>query len=209
MMNHLLNQMRLQAELTQGSVAQTRTGLVDSYDPGSYSCKVNLQPDNTLTGWLPILSPWVGNGWGMFAPPTIGDLVEVPFLEGDINAGVIALRFFNDADRPLPCPAGEFWLQHKSGAYLKFTNDGKFTVNSQLEIDATAPTINITAATAVNVVAPAVNIGAAGQALHGIVTDAMTALFNSHTHNDPQGGATGVPNQVMGAGQITTTIKGG
>lgn len=209
MMQHILNQVRLQAELANTNVAKTRIGLVDSYDQNTYSCKVNLQPDNTLTGWLPILSPWVGNGWGMFAPPTIGDLVEVQFIEGDIESGMLCQRFYNDSDRPLPVPAGELWLFHKSGAYLKFTNDGKVTVNSALEIDATAPTINLTATSAVNVVAPAINLGASGQSLLGLVTSAFMSIFNGHNHNDPQGSVSGPPNQLMGAGQITTTIKGG
>lgn len=89
--------------------------------------KVIIQPENVITGWLPVSSYWVGNGWGMFAPLSIGDLVEVHFQEGSFEAGIINMRFFNDVARPLNVLSGEFWLQHKSGAYFKLLNNGNAT----------------------------------------------------------------------------------
>jgi phage baseplate assembly protein V len=124
-MNHIKNQMRLAAEMAQSHIAKTRYGIIDSYDPGAYACRVRLQPDNTLTGWLPLPSIWVGNGWGLFSPPSIGDLASVEFTEGDIDSGFTGLRFYSDIDRPLPVPAGEFWLVHKLGQTFKLYNTGK------------------------------------------------------------------------------------
>lgn len=126
-MKKLLNAMRMQAMQAMGEVAQVRIGLIDSYDANNYCAKVKIQPENVLTGWLPVTSQWVGNGWGMFAPPSIGDLVEVHFQEGSFEAGIINMRFFNDVARPLNVPSGEFWLQHKSGAYFKLLNNGNAT----------------------------------------------------------------------------------
>lgn len=194
MMNQILNQVRLQAEQSQASIAKTRLGLVDSYDPSTYSCKVKLQPDNTLTGWLPILSPWVGNGWGLFAPPAIGDLVEVQFVEGDINSGMVCLRFYNDSDRPLPAPSGAFWLVHASGSSLKFNNDGTVNLVSSSTLTSSAPQWNHTG-----------NMTVTGNVIaSGDISDrtnksmaAMRAAYNSHSHTDPQGGVTGTPSVVM------------
>jgi hypothetical protein len=214
-MRHLLGAMRQEAMKAIGERATTRLARITSYDPNNYSAKVSIQPEGHLTGWLPVLATWVGNGWGMFCPPSIGDLVDVHFQEGDINSGMVGMRLFNDGERPLPTPSGEFWLVHQSGAFLKLTNDGKLMVNSQVEIDATAPTISITAAGNVSVTAgaaatvnaPAISLGAVGQTLKSVITDAFISLFNSHTH--ASSGA-GVPNQTMSAGShATSTVKAG
>lgn len=177
-MKGLLNAMKLQAQ--QAGPALMRVGTVTSYDPANYAVKVSLQPEGATTGWLPILTPWSGNGWGLFAPPTPGDLVEVQFHDGDFNAGVACLRFFNDGQRPLNVASGELWLVHASGAYLKLTNDGKVLMNATAEID----------------------VGNIGSALHTLVTDAFVSLFNSHTH-----GAGPVPNQTMGSSHLTAVLK--
>lgn len=124
-MREILNAMRLQAVQAMGERASTRIGTVSSYDPGNYAVRVAIQPEGNLTGWVPLLSPWAGNGWGMFCPPTIGDMVEVQFQEADHDAPMCCLRLFSDKNRPLTVPSGEFWLQHKSGAFFKLTNDGK------------------------------------------------------------------------------------
>lgn len=123
MMQHQLNIMRMQAQMA-GRKANVRLGLVSGYDPANYCAKVRIQPEDAETGWLPVASEWVGNGWGMFCPPDNGDMVVVEFQEGDFEAGIITKRLFNDSDRPLPVTPGEFWLVHQSGSLLKFHNDG-------------------------------------------------------------------------------------
>jgi phage baseplate assembly protein gpV len=128
-MKHLLNQLKSTAQQATQGRANTRHGTVSSYDPGAYAVKVMLQPDNVETGWLPLKSIFIGNGWGIFCPPSIGDAVEIDYQEGDNEVGSIGMRFFNDQDRPLPCPSGEFWLVHKSGASVKSTNDGMLTLS--------------------------------------------------------------------------------
>lgn len=136
-MQHLLNSMRAVAQQATQSRASTRHGLVTSYDPNTYAVKVTLQPDNVVTGWIPLKSPWIGNGWGLFCPPSIGDAVEVDFQEDDAGVGSVGMRFFNDADRPLPCPSGEFWLVHQSGSRLKFENDGSVELHAAADLRAT------------------------------------------------------------------------
>lgn len=124
-MKRLLNQMKLYgAMVASTNNTSTRFGVVDSYDPDNYCCKVILKPEDTMTGWLPITSPWVGNGWGLFMPPSIGDVVDVHFQEGDPDAGYVSLRFYDDESRPVHCESGVFYLIHKSGSAMKFNNDG-------------------------------------------------------------------------------------
>lgn len=223
MMGRMLNIMRAQAQMAGNGQAAVRHAIVSSYDPGSYCVKVRIQPEDTETGWLPVVSPWVGNGWGLFAPPSIGDLVEVQFQEDDFEAGFVCQRFYNDTDRPLSVQSGEFWLVHKTGAFFKLTNDGKALINGQVEIDATAPTINITATGNINaqaggnatvqaagtatIQAPSIILKNAGAALKKLCTEVFMALYNGHTHTSAASGSqTSTPTQKASAGTHTTNI---
>lgn len=137
MMKHIRNHMMLAAQMASASRAATRIGTVTSYDPNDHAAVVTLHPDDTLTGWLPIMSQWVGNSWGLFAPPSIGDLVEVQFVDDNMEVGFICQRFYTNKNRPLPVPAGEFWLVHKSGSLLKFHNDGSVELQAATDLNAT------------------------------------------------------------------------
>lgn len=127
-MDEFINQMRALAETQGQGRARTRHGVITGYDPETHSAKVKLQPDGTLTGWLPIKSLAVGNGWGIVFAPALGEAVEVAFQEDNGGAGTITGQMFNDEDRPPNTPSGEWGLVHKHGASIKFTNDGKLTL---------------------------------------------------------------------------------
>lgn len=190
-MNRFMNEIRKQAQMATAGIAQVKTGLVLDYNPDNYSVKVEIQPEGIKTGWLPLLSPWVGNGWGMFCPPSVGDMVEVQFEQGGAEAAFACMRFYNDADRPLPAPSGEFWLVHKSGGFLKLTNDGKVLINGQAEIDLTAPALSITVT------------GNATLAVSGNITSSAAAW--NHT------GPLNVTGDIGSSGTITgsTDVVGG
>lgn len=224
MMQQIQNQMRLAAQMAQAGRAQVQVGIVTSYDPGTASARVRLQPENpdypdaTLTGWLPVASPWVGNGWGIDAPVTPGDQVEVKFFGGEIENGYISGRLYSDSARPTGAQSGEFFLTHQAGAFVRLKNDGKVGINSQVEIDATAPTVaiqatgnvNVMAGGQANVTAPSISLGAAGQTLQAFVTALFMQLFNSHTHPvSAVGSPTDVPIQQMTNSHLTSTVKGG
>ena len=172
---------------------------------------MRIQPEDVETGWLPIATPWSGNGWGMFCPPSPGDEVDVHFQEGGKNAAYISLRFWGDNALPLAVPSGEWWLVHASGAFLKITNDGKVSINGQVEVDVTGPTVNITATAMVNVTAPAINLGSSGEGLKKLVTDAFETLFNNHTHSNVQNGTgnSGPPTVGMDSTQLTNVVSAG
>ena len=87
MIDGILNIVRREVQRMMGLFAHPRVGIVDGYNPTNYCVRVRLQPGNQITGWLPILTMWGGNGWGMFCPPTPGDVVKVLFQEGGKEAG--------------------------------------------------------------------------------------------------------------------------
>ena len=150
MIGQLRNQMALHAQLAQGERATTKVGIVRSYDPGTASARVELQPsdpdhpDKSLTGWLPVSSAWVGNGWGIDAPVSPGDQVEVQFFDAEIENGVICARLFSDQARPTGAQSGEFFLTHASGSKLQFHNDGTVTLVSAGTLTSQAPQWNHT-----------------------------------------------------------------
>jgi len=129
MMEGLLNQVRRAATEAGQANATTRHGTVSSYDPDNYAVKVLIQPEGVVTGWLPLKAVWIGNGWGFFAAPSIGDAVEVEFQEADGGVGSVGWRFFNDSERPLSVPTGELWIVHKHGQSIKLTTDGAVTLD--------------------------------------------------------------------------------
>lgn len=207
-MREILNAARREAAQVMAEHANTRIGIVRSYDKGSYAVRVEIQPNGNMTGWIPLLSPWVGNGWGMFCPPSLGDLVELEFQESDHDSAISCMRFYTDKNRPLPVASGEFWLVHKTGSSFKLQNNGKVLINGDVGIDATGPVINITATASVNVIAPAINLSAAGQTLKKMITEAFINLFNGHTH-PVSGSVTSTPSQQMDAAtHATSTVKG-
>lgn len=144
MMQRFRNHMALQAQLAQSGRADARVGIVTSYNPDNASARVRLQPedpdnpDRSLTGWLPVASPWVGNAWGLDAPVSPDDQVEVKFFDGDLENGYICGRLFSDQARPTGAKSGEFFLTHASGSKLKFHNDGTIEILAASTITYTA-----------------------------------------------------------------------
>lgn len=207
MMREILNAMRLQSEQAANVRASARLGTVSSYDPDNYAAKVMIQPEGVETGWLPVASDWVGNGWGLYMPPSIGDVVEVEFQEADINAGIICRRIFTNAARPLAVPSGEFWLVHQAGSSLKFHNDGSVELIAAGTLTSSAPqwnhsgNVHITGTldTSGNITGGA-NITAQANIADQGGTKTMAGMrstFNGHTHSDPQGGSVGTPSGTM------------
>ncbi len=207
-MSALANAMRLQAQLAGNTEAKPRKGIISSYNPNTHSVKVRIQPNDDETGWLSLAAAAVGNDWGVIFAPSIGDQVDVHFEEGDANSGFVCSRFFDDQDRPMAVPSGEFWMVHKTGSFLKFTSDGKISVNGSAEIDVTTPVVNIVASGAANVTAPQINLGASGSSLLSVLTSTFATLYNSHTHKSNGSGVqTDTPQQQASATHMTSTVK--
>jgi phage baseplate assembly protein V len=109
-------------------------GTVTSVNYNNATARVLIQPESVLSGWLPVLSQWVGNGWGLACPPNPGEQVLVAPQEGDIEQGIIIGRVFSTKHLPPAAPGGEFWLVHESGSSLKLCNDGTIRVQGDLHV---------------------------------------------------------------------------
>jgi phage gp45-like len=141
-MEILQNNMRAQAARQAQLIANSRMGIVTSYDPVKYACIVQIMPEGAypaegetgLSGWLPVQTIWSGPGWGVYCPPSVGDQVFVSHVEGDPGSGQIIGRVYDASHLPLAVDSGEFWLVHASGAFIKFTNDGNVSINSDAKL---------------------------------------------------------------------------
>lgn len=133
-MDRFLNALKAHAGALDQAQGQPRFGTVSSVDPSAATARVLLQPEGVLTGWLPVLSPWIGAGWGLACPPLPGDQVFVLPQEGDAEHGVIVGRAYSDAQRAPVAPAGELWLVHRSGSFVKLQNDGTVQVSGDLHV---------------------------------------------------------------------------
>lgn len=143
-MKVLLNSMAAAARQSMAGKNGSRQGIITAYDPVSYAVKVQLQPTGEETGWIPLCTPWAGNGWGLAAGPMIGAVVEVGFDSGLPGAGMAGGQFYNDTDRCPGPPAGEFWLVHQSGSLLKFLSNGEVLLSAKQKLTYDAPAHHFT-----------------------------------------------------------------
>jgi len=198
-MRALLNAMAGAAQQTSAGDSGTRQGIITAYDPASYAVKVQLQPTGEETGWIPLGSPWVGNGWGLAAGPMIGAEIEVEFDSGLMGAGMAAGQFYNDEDRCPGPPSGEFWLVHKSGSLLKFLNTGEVLLSAKVKMTYDAPAHHFTGGdvTMDNNLIVVKDISDKN-GLYGTVQN-VRVTYNGHTHpeNGDGGGTTSKPNQQL------------
>jgi len=162
-----------------GQAGATRRGLVLTYQQQPPMAKVLLQPENIETGWLPVLSPWSANGWGIVIPLAANDQVLLVCEEADGQNYAIWGRYYSDADAaPATLPvAGEFFMQSQGGAQLYFKADGSVVLaTTTLKISAPGggnATVNITGTLQVT-----------GEVYRGFGTGDQVSL-GSHTHHQP------------------------
>lgn len=215
-MNQLLNIMAMRSAMAQSAFSGTRQGIITAYDPKEYAIKVSLQPTGEETGWIPLASPWVGNGYGFAAGPMIGAEVEVNFDSGTVGVGMAGGQFYNNEDRCPGPPSGELWIVHQSGSMLKFLNSGKIVIQDSAgtsinlngdgtRTDSASGAVTSTASGGMTIVANIQNNGnfqASGSIKdmngdHGSINDIRTT-YNGHTHHENgAGGNTNVPNQLI------------
>lgn len=214
-----LNLIRTQALISSNGVAEVALGQITNYDPTQFAAQVQLympDPSNPLgqpltTGWLPISAPAIGFNLA----PNIGDLVLVEFQEGSLQNGIILLSVTTGVPT-FQTPEGEWWMVHPTGSFIKIKLDGKLEINGQVEIDLTAPAININVSGAASITAASVAIDSAaitmgdlsGGVLSALMNGAAQAVYNSHTHvSPPGGGTTSVPNVLIPASALTTNVQ--
>jgi hypothetical protein len=217
-MDKFFNMIKMQAQMASSGRTFSALGIVTGYDPANYLVTVELYgaTDDSpalQTGSIPLFSPWPGNGWGMFCPPNLGDIIEVHFQEGSIQNAYACLRSFGNNNLPLSVPSGEFWLVHQTGSSVKLTNDGKVLINGNVEIDITAPIVNINVTSLANITAQTVKISSSSismgdltEALTGLMNNIAIGVYNEHTHNLLVD-ITDVPNQPLDGSALTTNVQ--
>jgi phage baseplate assembly protein gpV len=115
---------------------QPRYGNIVEWDPKTHRAKVEVQPEGVVSNWIPTMSPWVGNGWGMIQSHSVGDQVMMVFPEYGSNEGAIIGRVFDERNPPPQViKDSEFMMVHKSGAMIKFAQDGTVIIGSQGDIN--------------------------------------------------------------------------
>lgn len=107
--------------------APSRAALIDSYDQKAHAVKVRFQPDDILSGWIPICTQNIGSDHGVLVGPEIGAQVIVGHLEGDVEAAFIQGRIYSDQERPPEVASGDILIKHKSGQKTLMSTDGSVT----------------------------------------------------------------------------------
>jgi hypothetical protein len=206
-MDRLLNALAIQAGSMDVQAGQPRWGVVQSFNPSNYTAKVTLQPEGVVTGWLPIVTPTFGAGWGLVSPLQPGQQVLVVPDTGDHDNGVILGGTWNTQSTVPKIPSsmggspnnlqpGEFAFVAPGGnSYLRFCSDGSVLLN----------------ATALYMLAQQIySLGSAGSTPLRLATETFVLdLYNSHTHPGIQPGSssTGVPNQQASSSDLTANLK--
>lgn len=167
MIERLSNAIKSHAACLDQSAGQVKFGTVTSVNFQNATARVLIQPDGVLSGWLPVLSQWVGSGWGMVCPPSPGDQVLLVPQEGNVEHGIIIGRSFSNKQMPPAAPEGEFWLLHQSGSFLKLCNDGTIQISGDLHVQGDV------------------------YDRHGAMS-ALRGHYNSHTHTTSSGGTTSI-----------------
>lgn len=166
-MERLFNIIKQHAGALDQGGSQPRFATVTSVNASAATVRVTLQPEGVLTGWLPVLSSWIGAGWGMYAPPSPGDQVLVLAQEGEAEHGVIIGGAFSSTQTPPATPVGELWLVHCSGSFIKLQNDGTIQMHGDL------------------------HVGGDIYDRQGSLSR-LRGHYNAHTHSDSRGGSTTV-----------------
>lgn len=166
----MLNALKLHAHELDQIQSRPRFATVASVNTTLATARVMLQPENVLSGWLPVLSPWTGSGWGVVCLPSPGDQVLVIGQEGDSDNSIIIGAAFSDKRSPPAAPLGEFWLVHATGASIKLKNDGSVQIVGDLHVTGDV------------------------YDSHGPMSR-LRSDYDAHTHIDSRGGQTTLPDK--------------
>lgn len=121
-------------QVVQQELARQRTSLLGvvstifphegADDDNNYEVDVRLKHEELELRRVPLAVPHVG----IAAPPRVGDLVLVQFINGDVNQPVISGRFYHADERPPLHKADDVLFEHRLADgtlnQLRFAADG-------------------------------------------------------------------------------------
>lgn len=179
-------------------------------DDNNYEANVRLKHEDLELRRVPITVGHVG----VAAPPRVGDLVLVQFINGDLNQPVVSGRLYHADERPPLHNADEILFEQRvpDGTlnHLRFTDDGTIF----LQRDVTTPEDNSEALTSVKIDGPtgdieikagaSITITITNDASIEIIADGIEITCDALTIN----GNTTVNGDLVVSGAGTTTISG-
>ncbi len=182
---------------------------VEEYDSKTHSVRCRLLPqlgpdaDQTsgITGWLPLLTPWMGTGWGAQFAPIPGEMYCLVISLGTVGGGGMNTGahfaiggFYNTTQVPPGAPAGEMWIFHKSGTKVQLKNNG------DVIIDATGN---------IRVFSGDVEVGDKNGEFMKLVMENFMEIYNAHIHDGAVGKITNPPTAPgrMTTAQLTSHLK--
>jgi phage baseplate assembly protein V len=127
-MDDFVNGVKRHAAQMDTSRAHGQMGIVVSYDPATATAKVNLQPENVISGWLPVLYPTVAASGGVISPPYTGQQVFVNYEGGSKGSGVVMGGIYSDQSVPpngatgMPVQSGEFAVIYGNSLFHMLAN---------------------------------------------------------------------------------------
>ena len=98
-----INGLMGRAYAQQQNAAQPRTGIVASVDAERYLVRVKVQPNDILTGWLPVAAASVG-ALSIVSLPSVGAAVQLIPQEGSPDGYVVTGVMFSRATPPPKMP---------------------------------------------------------------------------------------------------------
>jgi len=214
------------AQQQVGHVLGALAGHVSSYNPvtNMVRCLVPSIINPTTgqmkeTGWLPLLTPMMGSGFGFQYAPfggatqdnlQAGEQVRIAVMDFHQATYYVGAYTWNNS-MPVAKPdiqAGELFISDAYGNSVYWQKGGIMTVSGATVVNVITETSNVNASKEANITAPVIHLGADKETLLPLVTQAMQGLYNEHTHPIPDGN-TGTPNQTMTDAQLTSTVEAG
>lgn len=153
--DEVINTILQAAQMQSGGREWFVTGFVSSYDPETHRVRCIIpswinpgSSEAVMTGWVPLQSVWVGNGFGFQAAPFGGATQENPVggeqvvlqIVSDDNGTYIGggMLWSQQAGVPLPTiQPGEAVMKHTTGSLLYFKADGSVALTTNKNLDAT------------------------------------------------------------------------
>lgn len=171
--------------------------IIDSWDAATHSVRVRFQPEDTLSGLIPVQTAQAGSQFGLHIAPNINDHGWVEFHEDDREAGVFVSSMFNDNFLPVAVAPGEYLYKHSSGSSIYFKSDGTVTITdkggSAIAFDG-AGNITVTTSGGKVTINSDVTINGALTSTGNVTAGSIDLKNHIHTGVQTGPGVTGAPN---------------
>lgn len=146
MSDHLTAAIMRAAERVAQTRGVPRWGIVASVDPTRMRVRVRVQPEDVLSGWLPVVQPGAGAGATMVFVPVVGQMAYLSADNAEAEHGVVVGFAHSDA-APVPgmgqaiggsaaaLQPGEGAIFGRGGSYIRLCADGTILFHGDTNID--------------------------------------------------------------------------